>query len=357
MISIETLVFLAALAAVVFVWLLPARFALDGLAVWTFCVLALLSWETAIWLAAGTAITPLVMTLGDRWHRRGFVAAVLAAVIVAAFAYAQVAIPVIFIGGAFFTLRLLHVVAEWWMGRIAPPTLRAHCRYQFFLPVIIIGPVHRLPNFQRQIERRRWDASDLLSGAERALFGMFIAAVLGEFAMLHIKLWVLHSFTAGDFLLGWALSALDWIALYFVFSGLTSVALGLSLMTGMRLEENFNQPWRSTSLIDFWTRWHMSLTSWCRDYVFVPVMAVSRSPLAGLICAMLIVGLWHRLSLYYVLWGFWQTAGVVLNRWASRALPLQRVSPIALRLSAPILILGWLSLARPIIDFATGLGS
>src|SRR6478735_5886304 len=153
MISVEILVILAAFAGVVLTWLFPARLAADWMAAWTICVLALLSWQTAVWLTAGTVLTPLILTMGERCHRRGLVAGVWASVLVAAFVYAQVALTVIFIGASFFTLRLLHVVAEWWMGRIAAPTVRAHCRYQFFLPVIIIGPIHRLPNFQRQIER------------------------------------------------------------------------------------------------------------------------------------------------------------------------------------------------------------
>jgi alginate O-acetyltransferase complex protein AlgI len=349
MISLETSAFLGAFIAVAVAWLLPRPIAMDGVAAWTFGVMALLSWETTAWLAAATIATPLVLKLGDRLSRRGGVAMLWAAVLIAAFVYAQLAMTAIFIGSAYFTLRLLHVVAEWWMGRIDPPTVRAHWRYQFFLPVMVVGPIQRLPNFQRQIERRRWDTAEFLTGAERALLGFFLAAVPGEYIMLRAKLWVLRAFDLSDFMLSWILSALDWIALYFVFAGLSAAALGISLMAGLRLEENFNQPWRASSLIDFWTRWHMTLTSWCRDYVFVPVMALSRSPLFGLVCAMLVIGLWHRLSLYYVLWGFWQSAGVVLNRLASRSKLLEAVPRRPMRLAAPLMILGWLSLARPVL--------
>ena len=99
-----------------------------------------------------------------------------------------------------------------------------------------------------------------------------------------------------DFAADWLASVLDWTSLYFVFAGLTSVALGLSRMAGLTLEENFDHPWRARNLIDFWTRWHMSLTSWCRDYVFTPVTALTRSPVAGLFAGMLLGVLFRWLA-------------------------------------------------------------
>ena len=78
--------------------------------------------------------------------------------------------------------------------------------------------------------------------------------------------------------------------MFFSFAGLTSLALGLSLMMGLKLEENFNRPWAAKNLIDFWSRWHMTLSNWCRDYVFYPVTAITRLPVVGLLLAMLAMG-------------------------------------------------------------------
>lgn len=350
MIELSTLIIAAALVAVVLAWIVPARIAPDAVAGWTTLAMAATSWQTALWLLAGTLLTPLVLAGGERSGRRGGVAACWAFVLVAAFAIAQLFVPVLWIGASFFTLRLLHVTGEWWLGRIAVPSLRAHWRYQLFLPVLFIGPIHRLPHFERQLERRRWDPRDLAAGAERALVGFFLAAAIGEYAVNTLKTNGLGRIGArGHFAFDWAASALDWVSLYFVFAGLTSVALGIALMIGLRIEENFDAPWRATSLIDFWTRWHMSLTSWCRDYVFTPVMATTRSAVAGLLAAMLVVGLWHELSLYYVLWSFWQAGGVMLNRVAGQRWPAGPVPARLRRVAAPVLILGWLSLAKPVL--------
>ena len=94
----------------------------------------------------------------------------------------------------------------------------------------------------------------------------------------------------------------------------------------------------------------MSLSSWVLDYVFRPVAALSRSPLLGLITAMLVIGLWHEFSLFYVLWSFWQALGIVLTRLVMRWLPLDRITSWPRVILAPLGALLWLSLSQPVIE-------
>ncbi|MEP7222259.1 MAG: MBOAT family O-acyltransferase [Novosphingobium sp.] len=352
MIEISTLLILLALVAVPIGWLLPRDWALDGVAAWTLLVIAWLSPLSAVWLVGAAVLTPLGLRLGDQTRHRGAVAALLTLLLMGAFTASRL-LPsggIMWISAAFFTLRHIHVIAEWWMERLAVPSVRAHLRYQLFLPVMIVGPIHRFPNFERQSARRRLDGADFLAGAERALIGAFMAYVISrqvEGAAFAIDVRLTGS---SPFLRSWAGSAMSWISLFFDFAGMTAIALGTSLMLGLRLEENFDQPWRAESLLDFWRRWHMTLSGWSLDYVFRPVMAISRSPLLGLIAAMLVIGLWHEFSAFYVLWSFWQALGVVLTRMAMRWLPLPHVTGWPRRLLAPLSILLWLSLARPVID-------
>jgi len=351
MIDLTTLIAAAALAGVVLMWLVPRTFALDAMAGWTLAVFAWLSWPTALWLALIAVATPLVLRAGERTARRGLVAGGWALLLVAGYLAAQTMLPVIWIGTAFFTLRALHVTGEWWMGRLPAPSVRAHCRYQLFLPVLFVGPIHRLQHFERQAERRRWDPVDLAAGAERVLTGLFWLAVFGQYLVAKVRAAIFP--TGGDqqqFAAEWLDSAISWVSLYFTFAGLSGMALGLALMAGLKLEENFDHPWRATSLIDFWSRWHITLTTWCRDYVYLPVMALTRSAVTGLAAAMLVIGLWHELSFYYVLWSVWQTLGVLINRAAARMPVLDRVPAALRRAAAPMLILGWLSLARPVVN-------
>ena len=349
---IETskLIVLLAMVAVPISWLVPAALALDAVALWTAGVLIVLAPTSALWLIGIAALTPLVLRAGDGARSRDLPAAAWAALLLGSFVAARLSPGIVWIGGAFFTLRALHVVGDWWMGRLTTPPLRSHLRYQLFLPVVMSGPIHRFETFERQAQRRRWDKLQFFDGSERALIGAFSAFFIGGWLTQRLG----HPLVSAKrgwhpFVQQWAQSVIDWIQLYFVFAGYTSIALGISLMIGLQLEENFDRPWAARNLIEFWTRWHITLTRWCRDYVFRPVTAVSRSALAGLFAAMMAIGLWHEFSLYYVLWALWQATGVVLTRLASRRLPLDQVPAKVRAVAGPLIVLAWLSLARPVI--------
>lgn len=350
MIEPATLLIVMALASVAVAWAVPSRWALDAVAAWTAIALATIAPLSALWLLAAAVLTPLALLLGDRSGQRNAIAAGWSAVLLAAFVAARLTPGPLWVGGAFFTLRALHVVGDWWMGKLKVPSLRAHLRYQLFLPVIVSGPIHRIETFERQALRRRWDAAMFYTGMERALVGAFSAYVVGGFVFAQASDRVSRRTAVGpSFFRDWAISVVDWISLYFTFAGFTSIALGTSLMIGLRLEENFDRPWAARNLIEFWMRWHMTLTRWCRDYVFRPVAAVTRSATAGLVLAILAIGLWHEFSVYYVLWSFWQVLGVALTRVGLRWLPLDRVSDRFGAVLGPLAVLTWLSLARPVI--------
>lgn len=345
---------LASMLGVAAYWLSPSAIRDAIIPAVTVGTLAILSPHSALWLVASTLLTPPLMGLGDRVGQRGLVVVTWGGLLVATLVATRIWQQPYWIGGAYFTLRHLHVLLDWWMGRLERPTLSAYARYQFFLPVIAAGPINRFPHFERQVQRRRWDAADIFAGAERALLGAAQAVLLGGYLMpLLIRAIGRRTGTLlPPFFHDWLLSALGWVQLYFSFAGLTSVALGLSLMVGLRLEENFNQPWRATSLVDFWTRWHMTLSNWCRDYVFQPLAALWRNPFLALAAAMLVLGLWHALSAYYVLWAIWQTAGIALTHVAGRW--GLRFPPRTQWVFGPIVVLGWVSLAHPVLTLLTG---
>jgi len=334
-------------------WVVPGRYAFDAVAVWTLLCLLALSPATAIWLLSIAIILPCLLSFGDR--ARGRFAAVACMALVAGLVGSRLVPGWAWIGGAFFTLRGLHIVAEWWMDRLAVPRLRESLHYFLFLPVLAAGPINRLPHFQHQMLRRRWEPEMFLTGAERVLVGfVWLYLVAGRgIPRLHIEV-AQAAENLAQFWQVWATSAVSWIELFFVFAGATHIALGISLMMGLKLEENFNRPWASRSLPEFWTRWHMSLTGWVQDYVFWPLSALTRQPVLALIAAMLVIGLWHEFSAYYVLWSFWQSLGIVL----SRILVLRRTGTwlpdrIATILG-PVGVLAWLSAAQPVIGVLMG---
>lgn len=350
-----TAIFVLGILAANLIWLIPERRAFDAMVLMTAAVIGWQSPETLAWLFSATVLTWAALKWSDRRAAHNLAASVIAVLLLGGFVAAQFTSGLLWIGASYFTLRLLHVIGDWWTRSLSPPPFMELLRYQFFLPVMVVGPIHRYQTFSRQVARRRWDPQSYWIGLERCLLGFFMAHVLGSYAMGSVETRVEAMVgNPGRFDTVWILSALEWAKLYFVFAGLCEIALGASRIAGLQLEENFNRPWRATSLLDFWNRWHMSLTNWSRDYAYRPVMAISRSPILGVIAAMLVIGLWHAISPYYLLWAIWQASGILLSRWLGSRLPaLHLPSWIKLPLVA-VGILGWLSLARPFITIVLG---
>jgi len=351
-----TIIVLAALLTVPLAWALPRQHVQDGIAVATLVVVAFLSPASALWLAMASTLTPLAMTLGERLGQRGLTVLLVGGALLVSLIVSRVWEGPLWIGGAYFILRHLHVLIDWWMGRLENPGVLRHVRYQLFLPVIVAGPIHRFAHFERQVARRRWDAPAFFTGAERALWGAAQAVILGNWLMSRLIVRTMRKTTEWDaFTQSWALSGLEWIKLYFTFAGLSSIALGIALMMGLRLEENFNHPYVSRNLIEFWTRWHITLSQWCRDYVFQPITALTRAPVLGVLAAMTAMGLWHEVSVYYILWAVWQATGIVLARLAQRfPAPTTRAGRIGWMIAGTLSVFAWLSLTRPVITLVTG---
>ncbi|UOG91268.1 MAG: hypothetical protein L3K52_13815 [Candidatus Thiothrix sulfatifontis] len=346
------------LFAVLFSWLIK-RNTWEILAVWSLLCIISVSPLSAVWLVSSSLLVAIIMFVGDRWGGKSYLMLCGASLLTISLLFFRELPQFLWVGGAYFTLRNLHILFDWWMGKIIRLGVINNLRYQLFLPTLMAGPINRFQIFERQIARRRWDASEFFTGAERLLFGIAQVVILGGWLINQVEANILAGiFQTQNFFVVWIYSIIDWIELYFVFSGYSSIALGLSLMMGLRLEENFNRPWLAKDLIDFWLRWHITLSQWVRDYVFQPITALTRSPVIGLIAAMLVIGLWHESSVYYVLWALWQVIGIILTRLVKNMLnknPKIHKNATKLAKLSPFYVLGWLSLANPVIAKILGL--
>jgi D-alanyl-lipoteichoic acid acyltransferase DltB (MBOAT superfamily) len=225
------------------------------------------------------------------------------------------------LGLSFYALRCLHVLAESYLDEIPPPSPHQLVAYLFFFPTIVAGPVHRYPAFTAE-DTGRVDWPRVSLALERMLYGYVAIVVVSNYllrakAFPWLKAQVDPAGAAYQYL-----DCLDFgLNLYFQFAGYSEIAIAAALLVGHRVVENFDRPLLRTNLVDFWRSWHMSVTSWCREYVFTGVFALTRQRWLGLVATMLTVGVWHGLSLNFVAWGLYHGVGLVATQaWSTSVL-------------------------------------
>lgn len=189
--------------------------------------------------------------------------------------------------------------------------------YLALFPQLVAGPIIRYHYIEHQLEERNTTVDSFSSGIRRFIIGlgkkMLIANQLGEFAD------IIFNLPPGQlgFVTAWIGTICYTLQIYFDFSGYSCMAIGLGKMFGFDFPENFNYPYVSKSIQEFWRRWHISLSSWFRDYVYIP-LGGNRAGKGRLYMNQLIVfflcGLWHGASWTFVLWGLYHGVFLVLHR-------------------------------------------
>lgn len=227
------------------------------------------------------------------------------------------------LGISFWTFQALSYLFDIYREQEdSDPTLLEFCLYMAYWPTVVSGPICRtdamVPQFRRA-ERPQW--SDLANGTRRLCLGVFMLAVsqalsLGiagqgldaAFARTNVR------WTGSDV---WLLTIGYGFQLFFNFAGYSHVVIAAARLFGIVLQENFDRPFLASTLSTFWTRWHMSLSFWIRDYVFMPLAMRWRSLWwrnFTLIISMILFGLWHGATWLFVLWGAYHGILLVLHR-------------------------------------------
>lgn len=250
----------------------------------------------------------------------------------------DVAIP---LGLSYYSFRCVHYVIERYRETIKAHSFTDLICFLWFLPVILVGPINRAQPFFDDRAAKRWNANDVSIGLERLIYGLTKIFILG--------FWLINGHL-GDYIASipdsnesWKLYTdmlRDFLLLYILFAGASDIAIGFARLLGYRIIENFNWPLLAENLSEFWRRWHISLSSWCRDYVYFPVLGATRNPYAATLASFTAIGLWHEISYRYVLWGAWHGAGILIwRRWQNlkRRLGLPEGRPVPRRLAAILL--------------------
>lgn len=211
------------------------------------------------------------------------------------------------VGISFYTFQILSYVVDVRRGKTeAQKSFGDLLLYISFFPQLIAGPIVKYGDIKEQIASRTVTAGKTALGIRRFIYGLSKKVLISNTAAIVAK--AAFEATAPSSLLAWCGAICYCIQLYFDFSGYSDMAIGLARMFGFDLLENFNYPYSAVCIRDFWKRWHISLTSWFREYVYFPLggnrFGKVRTVLNRL-TVFFLTGLWHGANFTYIVWGMW----------------------------------------------------
>jgi D-alanyl-lipoteichoic acid acyltransferase DltB (MBOAT superfamily) len=226
----------------------------------------------------------------------------------------QIILP---LGISFFVFEFIHYVTDVYKGGPVVKSFPSFALFASFFPTQIAGPIKRYQDFIPQLsEKLKFNPEWFDQGVNLILFGLFKKVLFAD----NLAVVVQSAFDHPELL-----SSLDmWLAvyafafqIYFDFSGYTDIARGSALLIGFKVPPNFNLPYLASSIAEFWHRWHISLSTWLRDYLFIPLGGSRGGRLfvyRNLFLTMLLGGLWHGASMHFLVWGAYQGILLILHR-------------------------------------------
>ena len=239
------------------------------------------------------------------------------------------------IGISFYTFQCLSYTIDVYRGRVATQkNIITFGAYVALFPQLIAGPIVRYIDVARELEQRQHTWENVCIGLRRFLIGLgkkiLLANTLGELTE------IFRASGEKSVVFYWMYAIAFTLHIYFDFSGYSDMAIGLGRIFGFHFPENFDYPYVSRSITEFWRRWHMTLGGWFRDYVYIPLGGnrVSKGRwVVNILAVWLLTGLWHGAAWNFVLWGLLYAAFLLLEKW----LPLHRL-PGLLRHSYVLLV-------------------
>ena len=245
----------------------------------------------------------------------------------------RLALPV---GISFYTFQCLSYTIDVYRGKVPPQKNPiSFGAYVALFPQLIAGPIVRYADVARELDSRTHSWEDMGLGLRRFIVGLAKKVILADNFALLAKLY--RDSGSPSVAFAWMYAIAFTLNIYFDFSGYSDMAIGLGRIFGFHFTENFNYPYMSQSVTEFWRRWHMSLGSWFRDYVYIPMGGnrVSRGRwVCNILTVWMLTGLWHGAAWNFVLWGLLFAALLLLEK----ALPGLQKLPGALRQCGVLLV-------------------
>ena len=254
------------------------------------------------------------------------------------------------IGISFYTFQALSYVIDLYRGKFpAQKNIVRFAAYITMFPQLIAGPIVRYEDVEKQLTDRTISLAKFGEGALRFTFGLSKKVLLANSAGALFD--AIHALnTPVSALSAWLGAIAYTFQIYFDFSGYSDMAIGLGRMFGFHFNENFNLPYISTSISEFWRRWHISLSSWFRDYVYIPLGGNRNHVYRNLGIVFLLTGIWHGAAWNFVLWGIWNGIFILAERAAGVNKKRNKTAPqktIGWIYSIAVVHFGWILFRAP----------
>jgi alginate O-acetyltransferase complex protein AlgI len=272
--------------------------------------------------------------------------------------WAEIALPV---GISFYTFQTMSYTIDLWRRAVVPArSFWDFMAYVSMFPQLVAGPIVRYSDVAEQLVERRHTLDGFFRGVLYFQLGFAKKVLIAD----NLAALADQAFGGGRFAAPEHIGVVDaWVGalaftfqIYFDFSGYSDMAIGLGHMLGFKFPENFDAPYRATSVTDFWRRWHMSLSTWLRDYLYVSLGGNRKGAgrtYVNLAATMLLGGLWHGAQWTFVLWGAYQGFWLIFERvFAKRSLYAAAPRLVQVAVTFLITVVGWVFFKAPTVDAA-----
>lgn len=255
----------------------------------------------------------------------------------------SIALP---IGISFYTFQAISYIVDLARGEIkVQRSWFKLALYISFFPQLVAGPIVKYKDIESQLEKHSMTREGITSGMERFCFGLAKKVLLANMLGHCVDSILAKDIASISPLLSWTAAIFYTLQIYYDFSGYSDMAIGLAAAFGFRYQENFNFPYLSQSIREFWRRWHISLSTWFRDYLYIPLGGNRKGTprtLLNLIIVFFLTGLWHGAQWNFVFWGVYHGFFLILERlFLNRALERLHCPLLSKIYTMLVVVIGW----------------
>lgn len=256
------------------------------------------------------------------------------------------------LGVSFFTFKTLSIFFDIYKKPIKNISLLSFCTYTIFFPEFLSGPIDRFTNFSNSLKSQtNFSSSRFFQGLVKILHGLFKKTVIANNISLLITPIIgnIYQYQGFDLLLTTYLFSFQ---LFFDFSGYTDIAIGIGKIIGFNVPENFDFPYLATNIKEFWRKWHITLSSWFKDYLYIPLggnrKGISRQ-IFNILFVFLVTGAWHGASWNFIFWGLlhglYQVTTLTFNRLLGNHSFIKNLNPLVSKITGIFLTFNFVTLA------------